>query len=99
MSSVAYGLAGLCGLGGLMGFVRKGSVMSAVAGGAIAAAYAYSGSLYANKDSAQGRYIAMGASGVLGGAMAVRYLKTLKPLPLVLTVVGVGAFVYFAVSN
>jgi uncharacterized membrane protein (UPF0136 family) len=99
MSSAAFLLAGLVGIGGLMGYVRKGSVASAVAGTLVAAGYAYSGLLLSSpNDAAQGRILAMATSGLLGSAMAVRFVKTVRVVPLALTLVGVGAFTYFAVS-
>ena len=100
MATVAFGLGGLCAVGGMVGYTRRGSVMSAIGGLSVAAGFAYAGKLLANSaDAPQGRVVAMATSAVLGGVMAVRYLRTLKPVPLVLTIVGVGAFTYFAVSE
>lgn len=100
MSTVAFVLGAFTAVGGMMGYARKGSIMSAVGGVAVGLAYGYSGTLLSvgGTAAAQGRHAAMITSGLLGAGMAVRYLKTLKAVPLVLTIVGVGAFTYFAVS-
>jgi uncharacterized membrane protein (UPF0136 family) len=93
-------LSGVCAIGGLMGYIRRGSVMSAVGGLVIALGYGYAAMLFKTPAEAdQGRLVALGTSALLSGVMTVRYLKTLKPMPLVLTIVGIGAFVFFAVSD
>jgi uncharacterized membrane protein (UPF0136 family) len=97
---VAAVLSGLSAVGGFMGYFRKGSVMSLIGGAVVAIGYGYAALLLSTpSDVEQGRVIAMASSGILGGVMAMRYLKTLKPVPLVLTILGIGAFTYFAVSE
>lgn len=96
---VAGVLGGITIVGGAMGYLRKRSVASLVAGLLIGASYLYSAMLLnAVGDAEQGRVLAIATSAVLGAAMGVRYVKTLKPMPLCLTLVGIGAGTFFAVN-
>jgi uncharacterized membrane protein (UPF0136 family) len=76
----AYTMAGLCALGGLMGFARKRSTPSLLAGLVLGAAFAYSGFLLQeNRD--YGHETSFVTSTVLVGAMGSRFLRTRKFMP------------------
>lgn len=100
-ATVAAVLAVLLPAGGFVGYARKGSIPSAIAGSVVGALYAFAWSQL--KSSApvtpqfrQGLLTATAASAVLGVAMLVRLIRTKKALPLILTVVGSGSTYYFA---
>ena len=89
MEHPAWTLSGLCAIGGIMGYARKGSLPSLIAGGSIAALYGAAG--YLLKENADyGLELALGTSSVLlatglGRAIPSRFKK---PVPVVLTVLG-----------
>lgn len=92
----AYTLGALSAAGGLLGYLRKGSVVSLVAGLAVGGVYGYSGYLlHENRD--YGIQLALAASSVLLGAGIVRGLPSrfTKPVPVVLTVLGALGSTYY----
>eukprot|EP00672_Neobodo_designis_P023372 CAMPEP_0174849098 /NCGR_PEP_ID=MMETSP1114-20130205/13900_1 /TAXON_ID=312471 /ORGANISM="Neobodo designis, Strain CCAP 1951/1" /LENGTH=107 /DNA_ID=CAMNT_0016083409 /DNA_START=34 /DNA_END=357 /DNA_ORIENTATION=+ len=96
---VAGTLAAVNTAGGLAGFLRKKSVGSLLGGLLIGITYAYAAVLLAGRgeEVEHGRVIALGGSGLLSLVMGIRYIKTFKPVPLVLMTVGIAAATYFAV--
>lgn len=97
MDHPAFTLSALCAVGGLMGYFRKGSVPSLVAGTSFAVIYGTSGYLLKqNKD--WGLEIALGASSCLLAAGLARSIPTSfsKPVPLVLLGLGVLSTAYYA---
>jgi uncharacterized membrane protein (UPF0136 family) len=88
-------LAALCGVGGVVGYAKKRSVPSLVAGVAFAAAYGYAANTINVGDPAQGHALAAGTSALLAAAMGARLAKTGKFMPAgVLTAVGLAGGAY-----
>lgn len=97
-------MAGVVGLGGLMGFVKAGSKISLIAGGSVAAGYGYVAYAINNENGSvqQNSNIAIGLSVLLAIGMGMRYRKVVtkegKPgtLPLAVALLGVAAAAGFA---
>jgi uncharacterized membrane protein (UPF0136 family) len=88
-------LAALCGVGGLVGFAKKKSVPSLVAGVAFAAAYGWSASLIHEGEAERGHCAAAAASALLSAAMGARLVRTRKAMPAgALTALGLGGLAY-----
>ncbi|KAI3405903.2 hypothetical protein KGF56_001122 [Candida oxycetoniae] len=89
MEHPAFTLSGLCAVGGLMGYFRKGSVPSLVAGIAVSTLYGYSGYLL-KRNADYGIELALGTSGLLLLAGLSRAIPTSfqKPVPLLLVFLG-----------
>ena len=69
-------------VGGLYGYMKKGSKMSAIAGVTVGSLLLGSGYLIAKTDRIyEGHLLATGTSGMLVLAMGSRYLKTMKFMP------------------
>jgi len=85
----AFTLSGLCAIGGLMGYFRKGSVPSLVAGLGVSTLYGISGYLL-NQNANYGLELALGTSSVLLAAGLSRATSTgfKKPIPLALVLLG-----------
>lgn len=89
MEHPAFTLSGLCAVGGFMGYFRKGSVPSLIAGTAFAALYGYSGYLLKNNQD-WGLEIALASSSVLLLAGATRSFQTSFKAPIPLVLLGLG---------
>ncbi|KAI5962399.1 uncharacterized protein KGF55_003475 [Candida pseudojiufengensis] len=89
MEHPAFTLSGLCAIGGIMGYIRKGSIPSIIAGLTVSTLYGYSGYLL-KKNSNYGLEIALGTSSLLLIAGLSRSIPTgfQKPIPLVLLFLG-----------
>ncbi|SCU91180.1 LADA_0F08548g1_1 [Lachancea dasiensis] len=89
MEHPAYTLAALTTLGGTMGFLRKGSKPSLVAGLVFGGVYGYAGYLL-SKNADNGLELALGASSLMLVTGLARGIPSRfsKPVPLVLTVLG-----------
>lgn len=97
MEHPAFSLSGLCVVGGVMGYLRKGSVPSLVAGTTFGVIYAAAG--YLLKQNADwGLELALGASSTLLVAGIGRAIPTKfkKPVPLVLLGLGGLSTAYYA---
>lgn len=101
VKTVSACLAVILPLGGLMGYLKKSSIPSLVAGGALGALYAASFS-FLNRSSNPGseaQYIGvvtgLSASAALFLAMLVRFVKTTKLLPGALAMIGAWALYVF----
>lgn len=88
-------LAALCGVGGAVGYAKKGSVPSLVAGAALGAAYGASAYLVQSGDPVTGFGVGTAASAVLAAAMGARLVRTGKLMPAgVLTALGLAGGYY-----
>lgn len=96
MEHPAFTLASLCAVGGTIGYFRKGSLPSLVAGATFTALYGYSGYLLKN-NSDWGLELALGTSSVLFAAGCTRSKVTnfRKPVPIVLLVIGGLSTLYY----
>lgn len=94
MEHPAYSLAALCSLGGVGGYIRRGSVPSLVAGLTIGGLYGYSGKLL-HDNADYGIELASAASALLIIGSLPRAIKTQKAMPVGLTVLGVSALAYY----
>lgn len=92
---VATTLAVLCIAGGVLGYLKKGSTASLIAGVGVGAGYAASAYLIQNVDAFKGHALAAGTSALLATAMGMRFAKTGKFMPAgLMTGVGVAALTY-----
>ncbi|KAK6459074.1 transmembrane proteins 14C-domain-containing protein [Scheffersomyces xylosifermentans] len=89
-------LSGLCAVGGVMGYVRKGSVPSLVAGLTFSALYG-SAAYLLRQNADYGLELALGTSATLLVAGIGRAIPTkfAKPLPLVLVALGGLSSAYY----
>ena len=96
MEHPAFTLSGLCAVGGVMGYARKGSMPSLVAGTTFSIIYGVAGYLL-KQNADYGLELALGASTTLLAAGIGRAIPSRfkKPVPLVLLVlVGVSSTYY-----
>ncbi|ODV68544.1 TMEM14-domain-containing protein [Hyphopichia burtonii NRRL Y-1933] len=96
MEHPAFTLSGLCAVGGFMGYFRKGSLPSLIAGSSMAILYGTAG--YLLKQNADwGLELALGSSTALLFAGLSRSAKTQfkKPVPLVLLGLGGLSSLYY----
>lgn len=94
MEHPANTLAGLCALGGIIGYARKGSVPSLVGGLAVGAVYGYAGYLLKQNRNG-GIEMALLGSVLLLGAGLPRAIKVQKPMPIALTAVALLSLTYY----
>lgn len=97
MEHPALTLSGLCALGGTIGYFRKGSVPSLVAGVTFGVLYGYAG--YLLKQNADwGLELALGCSSTLLVAGISRAIPTKfrKPVPLVPVALGGLSSAYYS---
>ncbi|CUM62872.1 uncharacterized protein PRCAT00000431001 [Priceomyces carsonii] len=89
MEHPAFTLSGLCAVGGIMGYARKGSIPSLIAGTSFAILYGGAGYLL-KKNADYGLELALGTSTFLLVAGLGRAIPTQfkKPLPVGLVVLG-----------
>eukprot|EP01098_Paradermamoeba_levis_P008269 TRINITY_DN3435_c0_g1_i1.p2 TRINITY_DN3435_c0_g1~~TRINITY_DN3435_c0_g1_i1.p2 ORF type:complete len:110 (-),score=13.85 TRINITY_DN3435_c0_g1_i1:69-398(-) len=80
----SYAMALFVSVGGTMGFVKRNSVPSLVAGVSCGALYAVSGYLLQKGMVKEGSGLGFGVSALLSAGMIHRGLETNKKLPLVI---------------
>lgn len=95
MEHPAFTLSGLCAVGGIMGYARKGSMPSLIAGTTFSILYGTAG--YLLKQNADfGLELALGASSTLlvaGVSRAVKAPK--KTIPFILVAIGGISTAYY----
>ncbi|ODV84063.1 hypothetical protein CANARDRAFT_9059 [[Candida] arabinofermentans NRRL YB-2248] len=93
----AFTLGGLSLVGGIMGYAKKKSLPSLVAGTSISALYFFAGYLL-KENKEYGIHTALATSAVLAGAGISRSSKTgfKKPVPLMLALLGLTSTGYYA---
>ncbi|CAB77006.1 TMEM14 protein-like protein [Schizosaccharomyces pombe] len=87
-------LSFLLTVGGLIGYLRKKSKVSLIAGTALGANFAWASKLM-ERGSSQGINYAFYGSLVLLASSGPRFYKSRKPVPMILTVLGVISTWYF----
>jgi uncharacterized membrane protein (UPF0136 family) len=89
-------LGGLVMAGGAVGYMKKGSKASLLAGMAFGSMFLGAGYVIAKTDYVyEGHVVATTASGVMAFAMGQRYLKTYKFMPAgLVAAMGAGACAY-----
>ncbi|KAJ1501419.1 hypothetical protein HMI54_015025 [Coelomomyces lativittatus] len=94
MSTLAYALSGLCVTGGTMGYLRKKSVPSLIAGVSLGSLYGVSGYFLQNGNEV-GSGMALCTSLLLLCSMLPKAIKTKAPVPMAMSTFGlVGTFYY-----
>lgn len=94
MEHPAFTLAALCSIGGIGGYVRRGSVPSLAAGITIGGLYAYSGKLL-RENADYGIELASAASALLTLGSLPRAIRLRKPVPVALSLAGLSALAYY----
>lgn len=77
----AFGLGALTMIGGLVGYLKKGSKPSLIAGTLLGASLIGSGVLISGENQLEGHGIAAATSSLMAFSMGSRYLKTGKVMP------------------
>ncbi|KAJ1952278.1 hypothetical protein EC988_003642 [Linderina pennispora] len=91
----AYSMAGICALGGAIGYAKGRSIPSLVAGVGIGAVYFYSAQRI-QKNQDHGHDLALAASSLLLFAMGPKALRTRAPVPTVMSVLGSASAAYYS---
>ncbi|KAI7822309.1 transmembrane proteins 14C-domain-containing protein [Kickxella alabastrina] len=91
----AYTMAGICAVGGAIGYAKGRSIPSLVAGASIGAVYWYAGTRI-QKNQDYGHELALAASTLLLFAMGPKALRTRAPVPLSMSVLGTGSAAYYS---
>ena len=90
-----FSLGGLVIVGGAMGYFRKGSKMSLIAGLTFGSLLIGSGWMIANDREYHGHVLATGASGIMALGMGQRFLSTQKFMPAgLVATLGIVAAAY-----
>ncbi|RKP03540.1 hypothetical protein CXG81DRAFT_23801 [Caulochytrium protostelioides] len=90
----AYTIGGLAALGGTIGYLRRGSRPSLIAGWTLGSLFVLSGYLIQTNGN-YGFELATASSALMLAAMAPRAMKSLAPVPLGLMTLGLASSVYY----
>ncbi|KAL8304052.1 hypothetical protein RB597_004620 [Gaeumannomyces tritici] len=91
---VAYVLSGLTASGGIMGYVKSGSLPSMIAGCSVGLLYGLGAYRLQNRQP-YGVELALLASVVLGGASIPRAIRLKKPVPMALSLLSTFGAITF----
>lgn len=92
---INFTLGGLAIAGGAMGFAKKRSTPSLIAGVACGSLLVGSGVLISKNESFRGHALASGVNGIMAAAMAKRYASSRKFMPAgLVAVLGSVGFAY-----
>lgn len=91
----AYTMAGLCAVGGTIGYIKGKSVPSLVAGMGIGALYWFAGERI-RKNQVYGHELALAASSILLFAMGPKALRTRAPVPTAMSLLGTVSTAYYS---
>jgi uncharacterized membrane protein (UPF0136 family) len=92
-----FSLGGVVMLGGAMGYMKKGSTMSLVAGLTFGGLLVGSGILISQGESFKGHALASGVTGTMALAMGQRFISTGKFMPAgMVATLGVAGLAYNA---
>ncbi|KAG6061625.1 hypothetical protein E4U17_000784 [Claviceps sp. LM77 group G4] len=94
LETSSYALAALTAGGGLMGFVKSGSVPSLIAGTAVGVLYGLGGYRIQNRQP-YGVELSLLASIILGGSAFPRAIRLRKPVPVLLSVLSAYGLLTF----
>jgi uncharacterized membrane protein (UPF0136 family) len=83
------------GVGGVMGFARKRSAPSLIAGLSLAVIYAYSYLKCSGEEQQHGIRAGLVASCLLSAAMLSRAMKTRGVFPITMSTVGIASIVAY----
>ncbi|KAL2912496.1 hypothetical protein HK105_207985 [Polyrhizophydium stewartii] len=92
-SHLAFTVGGVCAVGGTIGYIKGRSIPSLVAGVGFGLLYATAGYLI-KENKNFGIELAAATSVALTAAMGPRALSG-KPVPVTLTILGLGSSVYY----
>ncbi|KAF0689638.1 Aste57867_18937 [Aphanomyces stellatus] len=77
-----YTMAALLAIGGVMGYAKKGSVISLAAGVGIGAGFGFAGYLLQQGQMTNGHATALALSSITMAAMGVRAIRTRATVPI-----------------
>lgn len=97
MEVPAYTIAALCAIGGVMGYTRKHSLPSLLAGSVFALLYATAGYMIASNGQ-YGLQLALGTSStlMLAGIIRANQADFQKPIPNLLLALGAVSTAYYS---
>ncbi|DBA02939.1 TPA: hypothetical protein N0F65_005966 [Lagenidium giganteum] len=91
-----YTMAALLGAGGVIGFLKKKSIPSLVAGVALGTGFGIAGYMLQSGRMTQGHGTALFFSTITMSAMGVRAIRTRKPMPIAISAMGAVSAAYHA---
>ncbi|KAF2088109.1 putative UPF0136 membrane protein [Saccharata proteae CBS 121410] len=97
MDTIAFVLGALTAGGGTMGYIRTGSIPSIAAGLTVGTLYSLGGYRIKNRQP-YGVELALLASIVLAGSSIPRAIKTVKPLPIGLSLLATYGLYNFGMA-
>lgn len=97
MEVPAYTISGLCAIGGMMGYTRKNSLPSLIAGFTFAILYATAGYMIGSNGK-YGLQLALGTSAtlLLAGIYRANQADFAKPIPNLLVALGALSTAYYS---
>lgn len=91
-----YTMGGLLAAGGVVGYLKTKSISSLMAGVTLGAGFGFAGYLLQKGEMTNGHGVALLVSSITMGAMGVRAVRTMKPLPVSIASLGAVSAAYHA---